>query len=881
MAGQSNDNILDFLDSHDPITRSNRNVDELMDVYIDRTYRTFLESANPSPDSAREQISGLIEGLTGATRVVRELGGQRYEWSTDKNFVRDLMTGQALKPIADLITSEEKQSTGLDGLARNTDPSGAAMQRFLDESGRGEGLSRLSDESVLRVVKKVWPIWEKIGDLSRSEPRISVPDFSTNPGTVKKLKMITVRVEKESSQTLAGHLVRKGGQMAYKARADQGKQVRNLILLGDALGILGGSIITNPKFIDRDDNLARALSASTDTNRKFPVGSPYLQPGVLKEVTEKILQLERDARIQRAAPLQKYESTRQYQVVIRSAPGVDVQMKMSVFDEPADISGSLPKNISQKRRGRTPSHETFTQAEPLAKRPTRLQDVQARVIASDPRKRPTGAISRPDRLRVRTDRAINARRLPNAGAILKNVRPSNPESILTANQELTSTSVPKSNIVDPTAAGMQSELVRNQKHAGPDDNVRLKSSCLQNANAKSVAELARKTQLLEKTTNQVRILSEQLIKARQVSADKIRLIEGDNDSLKENFHSAKVRLEEALAQTKDVKVKYDKQCQQWRALKFTNVDLTKRLGDIRQEQAKDRHENTSRVKIIEQQLGVLRNATEKFGAQKEEERRRTSALEDRLELANKDLERQVQSGLRRIDDIEGQQGRLKDENYRLSEANEQVMAQQMRLRNELQMANEQVEQSSQQMDWVGKDNEEKDKNILELQGQIRDMRGQLVEAHRLVQSKELVLLANASEARVIVGQYQRQLGISGELVFQKQNLERSLMESEEELNASRNQCKYNVEDADMYEVGTSGAGGGRDGGGFGGLPGGATIRPIPEWMDKGKTDLDYGHGDEPWLPAPAFEVDGEDGGNGGVLLALLLLVIVAVYMSYR
>ena len=53
MAGQSNDNILDFLDSHDPITRSNRNVDELMDVYIDRTYRTFLESANPSPDSAR------------------------------------------------------------------------------------------------------------------------------------------------------------------------------------------------------------------------------------------------------------------------------------------------------------------------------------------------------------------------------------------------------------------------------------------------------------------------------------------------------------------------------------------------------------------------------------------------------------------------------------------------------------------------------------------------------------------------------------------------------------------------------------------------------------------------------------------------------------
>ena len=195
MAGRSNDEILASLDTHDPITRD-RNVDSLMDVYVDRTYRTFLESANPSPESAREQVAGLLEGLSGATRVVRGLGGSGSHWSSDQSFIRDLMTGAALKPMQDAVTPQEANDTGLDALQRNSDPSGSAMQRFLDDNN----LTHVSDASILRMSKKVWPLWQKIGELARQEPRISVPDFSTNPGNYRKPQLVSVNGSRSTAQ---------------------------------------------------------------------------------------------------------------------------------------------------------------------------------------------------------------------------------------------------------------------------------------------------------------------------------------------------------------------------------------------------------------------------------------------------------------------------------------------------------------------------------------------------------------------------------------------------------------------------------------------------------------------------------------------------------
>ena len=284
--GKRNDDILKFLDTHDPITRSDsRNIDSLMDVYIDRTFNRFIDIANPTPEAAREQISGLVEGLAGATEAVVRLGSE-FQWSDDKSFARDLLTGAAIQPLTEGLTPQEAEDTGAAALAQSTDPSGGAMRRFLAESGSGRGLSRISDKSAIRLAKKTWPLWEKIGSLSRSELRISTPDFSTNEGKFTPSKMIPVStsdplVSTESITELAGRLVRKGAQLAYKARAKQGKMVRKMILLSDALGIFGGGLINDPRVIDRDDNLAKAISGARGGGRsQFPEGEPVRgQPG--------------------------------------------------------------------------------------------------------------------------------------------------------------------------------------------------------------------------------------------------------------------------------------------------------------------------------------------------------------------------------------------------------------------------------------------------------------------------------------------------------------------------------------------------------------------------------------------------------------------------
>ena len=61
-------------------------------------------------------------------------------------------------------------------------------------------LTHVSDASILRMSKKVWPLWQKIGELARQEPRISVPDFSTNPGNYRKPQLVSVKVDNAAAQ---------------------------------------------------------------------------------------------------------------------------------------------------------------------------------------------------------------------------------------------------------------------------------------------------------------------------------------------------------------------------------------------------------------------------------------------------------------------------------------------------------------------------------------------------------------------------------------------------------------------------------------------------------------------------------------------------------
>jgi hypothetical protein len=222
--------------------------------------------------------------------------------------------------------------------------------------------------------------------------------------------------------------------------------------------------------------------------------------------------------------------------------------------------------------------------------------------------------------------------------------------------------------------------------------------------------------------------------------------------------------------------------------------------------------------------------------------------------------------------------RLQDENYDLAEENEKMIAEQLSLRQELEQANGYCREARRQLEQVGRDNHETDRTILELREKINKMEFDLEKTHTVTVSKEMELLSKSQEAKVITGQFERQLNINGQLMWQNQNLERSLLSSEEEVNRARDQCPFQKEDVEM-RVDTGGKGGGRKGGGYGGEPYGASMRPQPGWMEGEETAIDYG--DEPYREAPEFTVTGEAGDSGAMWLGLLLVLIVAVYMGYR
>ena len=283
----------------DPITRtSTRNLDNLLDVYVDRTFQRYLDIANPDPEAARSQISGVIEGLVGATAAVQKLG-RSFQWTSDANFARDLLTGAAARPLTEALTPEEAASSGAQALSESSDPTGRAMRSFLDQAGTGSGLLAISDQSAIRAAKKTWGIWEKIGALSRANMQISTPDFASNPGHFKHRELVAQKIDKSLSEQLAGGLAHKGAQMANRARAPQGKMVRKMILLSDALGIFSGNIISNQRVLNRDDNLAQAISGGSGVGagNLFPRGTLYANPGAVRQVTDMLLREERDGRI--------------------------------------------------------------------------------------------------------------------------------------------------------------------------------------------------------------------------------------------------------------------------------------------------------------------------------------------------------------------------------------------------------------------------------------------------------------------------------------------------------------------------------------------------------------------------------------------------------
>ena len=357
-------------------------------------------------------------------------------------------------------------------------------------------------------------------------------------------------------------------------------------------------------------------------------------------------------------------------------------------------------------------------------------------------------------------------------------------------------------------------------------------------------------------------------------------IKRDNDALEQNNQDASQRFEEAQKQAFAVKKKYDEQCSRWREIKYQNDQLATKLSTSKKQEAAVRREHQGELQLLQQQLKTVNLATEKFGREKAAHIDQVTGLEGRVKLAEGELERAIAKYGRDKGEIEDRMKRLQDDNYGLAQANEGMIAEQLTLRQELERANGFCKRAREQISLIGGDAEDKDHTILELRSQVRNMEMELEKQHGVSIRREMELLVQGREAKVVAGQFERQLSINGQLMWQKQDLERSLQSSEDEVIKARSQCPYKAtEDVEMSLVAVSGGTGGTQGGGYGFEPGGASMRPQPGWMERDETALDYG--DEPYKPAPEFTVTGEAGDSGAMWLGLLLVLIVAVYMGYR
>ena len=828
IAGKTNDDILAFLDNADPITRSStRNLDSLMDVYVDRTFERFLDIANPDPEAARSQISGVIEGLVGATAAVQKLG-RSFQWTSDADFARDLLTGAAARPLTEALTPEEATSSGAQALSESSDPTGMAMRSFLDQAGTGSGLLAISDQSAIRAAKKTWGIWEKIGALSRANMQISTPDFASNPGHFKHRVLVAQKVDKSLSEQLAGGLARKGAQMANRARAPQGKMVRKMILLSDALGIFSGNIISNERVLNRDDNLAQAIAGGSGVGvgNLFPRGTLYANPESVRQVTDLLLREERDGRIVTSKEYRKFKAQNSYRVVLDMSRGKTFPPRPERSQEQKQEDPQMARtgaNLPQTRRGkmgRSESMEKMTQSE-RAKR----QKIEDKPLPG--KGRPLGGSTNPNRLLVTSDTVSNVPSLPKAGGLLKHVNPTNPDSILKANESLTSTNVAPSNIVDPTASRMQSQLVRDQNHENPDMRLRLRSSCVQMANAKSAAALSQKATQLATMTRRADTLSGKLISERRLGAEKVEALKSDLKALQSNNGSLQGRWEDLEAKYRGIKGKYDRETKQWREFQIKHKQTVGQLRDAHKAKAKNQREVTAAAKVTESQLLALRRQLERFGSERSEATRARSRLEDQIRAQEKGAKRDLAQRDAHIRDVEAKLKVEKEDNFRMSENNAGVMEDQLRLREELQSANAECDSMRDLIEQMGRDNNDRDLNIRDLTNELQSMRAVVEGARGVAIQQSMRAMVSGQESQVLLAQRERQGQMNRNLMWQSAEMQKSLNRAEEEVRAARDQCPVRVGmDVDWQ---TGAPWGGWAGGGFSG-EGGASMRPLPEWF---------------------------------------------------
>ena len=214
--------------------------------------------------------------------------------------------------------------------------------------------------------------------------------------------------------------------------------------------------------------------------------------------------------------------------------------------------------------------------------------------------------------------------------------PRNPESILSANEALTSSTVPVSTIVDQTAAGLQSQLVRDQDHEDQDRRVRLRGSCLQMANAKSAAAMEQSAQKLASMTLRAEELSDTLIKERRLSSEKVTQIQGDIGALQRNLREINGKWQETLGMYRDVKTKYDRETGIWQKFQVTHANTIRELASAKQLKATTLKQTQHAGRVAESELASLRRQVERYGKEGTQVQLAKSRLEDQIKIREQD-----------------------------------------------------------------------------------------------------------------------------------------------------------------------------------------------------------------------------------------------------
>ena len=136
---------------------------------------------------------------------------------------------------------------------------------------------------------------------------------------------------------------------------------------------------------------------------------------------------------------------------------------------------------------------------------------------------------------------------------------------------------------------------------------------------------------------------------------------------------------------------------------------------------------TSAAKVTDSQLMSLRRQLERFGSERTEATNARSRLEDQIRAQDNSAKRDLASRDAHIRDVEAKLQVEKNDNFSMSENNARVMEEQLRLREDLQSANATCEQMRDQIELMGRDNDEKDHNIRDLTNQLQSILYEMAE----------------------------------------------------------------------------------------------------------------------------------------------------------